>query len=568
MAAKRAGAAAWHKWLGLILSLPLLGWVVSSVALVIATFDLPNGLQGVFQLRPYNTVDQPLDRARIAPRELLRRIETEYGIARVHWLRLESRGSGLRYVARPTPFSPAMTFDADTGRRLDPLPDATLIEIANEALVGTTVERVEPVLEFNRDYEQDRLPALAARMKGEQAAVLILARDSGRSLRRMDADAESFHWWYRSFHVNQYSDHVLPWTFLLYLCVAGIMAVTVLGYLVFWRRRRRLAPEPAMVAASLSARNLHRKCGVIAGGVLLVQLAAGIYIWLSLGPLNPAFRGKPSFNSEWRAGIPTDAPLAEPGRVLKTVRDALAQGGRPVQTIEWRRAGSIDLWVVSPRRDEPPLVFDAATGARIARLPPAVAGGLARGETAGEPEFDYLGPLHFASVDLNRRLPAYRFRFRDAAATDVYVLQDTGEIVMRRPEFWRIFGPFLATHMLAVTKVKAVDLALLGCFQFAFLVLIVTGWRLQFPGRRPPLTPRPPIAFAGPSRSPVVSFPAADRAALAAGILLAALALSFFGWKMVERISSDRALGPVPASTPTPPPPPPPRRKTGAGAAA
>ncbi|MDP2824559.1 MAG: hypothetical protein Q8O52_18000 [Sulfuritalea sp.] len=500
-------AAAWHKWLGLALSIPLLGWVVSSVALVVITFDIPNGLQGVYQLQPYNSVDLPLDRARISPVELLRRIEAEHGIARVHWLRLESRGSRLWYVVRPTPFSQAMTFDAVTGERLDPLPDSLMVEVANEALAGTRVESFEPVLEFNRDYGHDRLPAIAARMKGEQPSVLILARDSGRTLRRMDADAESFHWWYKTFHVNQYSDHVIPWTTLLYLCAVGVMTMAVLGYLLFWWRRPRILPARAKRDGAFSARNLHRKAGVIVGGVLLVQLAAGIYIWLSLGPLNPAFRGKPSFNANWRAGIPTSHALAGPAVALTTIAGMLPRSARPVQAIEWRRVGDIDLWAVSPRRDEPPLVFNAGAGARIERLPPALAGELARGETSGEPAFDYLGPLHFASMDLNRRLPAYRFRFHDAASTDVYVLQSTGEVVMRRPEFWRVFGPFLATHMLAVTKNKTVDIVLLGCFQLGFLIMIVTGWRLQFPGKKartapvggaksPPGTPNPMIAGA------------------------------------------------------------------------
>lgn len=480
--AAAARIAAWHRWLGLALSVPLLGWVVSSVALVVITFDLPNGLQGVFQLQPWNSVELPLDGARLRPVELLRRIESEHGIARIHWMRLESRGSRLLYIVRPTPFSQAMTFDAITGERLDPLPDHMMIEAANEALLGSRVESIAAIQEFNRDYAADRLPAVAARMTGEQPSVLILSRDSGRTLRRMDADAESFHWWYKAFHVNQYSDHVIPWTVLLYLCAAGVVVVSLLGYVMFWTRRRGPSPDGAARTAPLSARNLHRKTGAIVGGVLVVQLAAGIYIWLSLGPLNPAFRGKPSFNPDWAAGIAVGHALADPTAVLAASATSV-HGAKPIQAIEWRRIGDMDVWLVSPRRDEPPLVFDAGTRQRIGPLPPEVAGNLARGETAGLPAFDYLGPLHFAAMDLNRRLPAYRFRFHDPAATDIYVLQGTGEVVMRRPEFWRIFGPFLATHMLSITRNKVVDIILLGVFQLGFLVVIVTGWRLQFPGR-------------------------------------------------------------------------------------
>jgi|GEM_PF-5253940 len=46
-----------------------------------------------------------------------------------------------------------------------------------------------------------------------------------------------------------------------------------------------------------------------------------------------------------------------------------------------------------------------------------------------------------------------------------------------------------------------------------------------------------------------------DHAAFAIGIFFALLLLVFFGWKLADNLSRDRALGPVPASTPTPPPP-------------
>jgi hypothetical protein len=495
--------AAWHRWLGLALSIPLLGWVISSVVLVVTTFDIPNGLQGVFHLQPYNTVDRSLDGARVRPGELLQRIAAEHGLARIHWMRLESRGSRLWYVVRPTPFSTAMTFDAITGERLDPLPDSTMMELANEALVGSRAESIESVMEFNRDYADDRVPAVAVRMIGDQPSVLVLSRDSGRTLRRMDADAERFHWWYKAFHVNQYSDHVIAWTTLLYLFAAGVILVSLLGYVMFWTRRRDRPADSVARQPALSARNLHRKVGALVGGVLVVQVLAGIYIWLSLGPLNPAFRGKPSFNPAWAAGIPASRSLADPTVVLAAAATT-TRDGRPLQAIEWRRIGDLDVWLVSPRRDEPPLVLDATSGQRINALSPQAAGDVARGETVGMPEFDYLGPLHFASMDLNRRLPAYRFRFRDPASTDVYVSQTSGEVLMRRPEFWRIFGPFLATHMLSVSKSKVVDIILLGLFQLGFLIVIVTGWRLQFPGRIASTgsSPRPGLASAAAGATP------------------------------------------------------------------
>lgn len=480
----KSRVASWHKWLGLSLTVPLLAWIVSSAAMMMITMDIPNGLQGVFGLKPYNSVDIRLDAATLTPNAVLQKLAAEHGIERVHWLRLESRGPHLWYVARPTPFSLAMVFDARTGERLDPLSDELLALTADEALVGSRFDRLEAAPEFNRDYEIDRVPAVAATVVGDQPAILMLSRDQGRTLRRMDGEAESFHWWYKMFHVNQYSDNVVPWTTLLYACVAGVITLALLGHQLFWWRRKRVVPAVPSRMSQFSARSLHRKVGVVVGGVLIVQLLAGVYIWLSLGPLNDPFRGKSSFTRDWSAGYTTQQVLAEPGTVLTQLSSVLPESPRPVQAIEWRRLGDRDAWLVTTRKDERPRVFEAATGRPIEALPVEVAGEIARQEMAGRPSFMYLGPLQFESMDLNRRLPTYRFRFSDAEITDVYVLQNTGEIIMRRPAFWRLFGPFLAVHMVAITRNKAVDMTLLALFQLSFLTMIVTGWRLQFPGKR------------------------------------------------------------------------------------
>ena len=480
----KARVASWHKWMGLILTVPLLGWIVSAIAMMLITMEIPNGLQGVYRLQPYNSVDVRLDEAPLTPTAMLQKLGDEHGLERVHWIRLESRGPHLWYVVRPTPFSLAMTFDARTGQRLDPLSDELMALTANEALVGTRFERLEPMPEFNRDYEIDRVPAVAATVVGEQPSVLMLSRDEGRTLRRVDAEAAGFHFWYKKFHVTQFTDHVIPWTTMLYIFALGVVALAVLGYGLFWWRRKRPMVFTPSRTATFGARNLHRKVGVVVGGVLIIQLIAGIYIWLSLGPLNDPFRGKQSFTREWAAGISTGHTLASADDVLAKVTAALPASPRPVQAIEWRRFGEQDAWFITVRQDERPIVFNAATGERIDALHPDVAGAIAQQETVGHPSFRYLGPMHFESMDLNRKLPAYRFRFDDENKTDVYVLQNTGEIVMRRPAFWRIFGPFLAVHMLAVTRNKTVDMTLFFLFQLGFLIMIATGWRLQFPGSR------------------------------------------------------------------------------------
>lgn len=488
-AASRGRVARWHRWLGLALTVPLLGWIASSAAMMLTTLDAPNGLAGSYTLTAHNSVDVPLDGARIAPEAILRRVRAEHGLERVHALRLESRGAWLWYVVKPTPYALAMTFDAHTGARLDPLPDSLLAVVAGEALRGSRVARVEDAPEYNRYYAVDRVPAVRAHVVGEQPATLVLSRDEGRTLRRLNAATRRFEWWYRTFHVNQFTDDLGLWTALLYACAAGMVVLVVLGYRLVWSRRRPVAlPRPAAGATAPpsrpGARTLHRHLGAAVGGLVLVQLAVGVYLWLCLGPLEDAFRGKASFNPAWRGGLPTDARLADAAAVLARTRGELDGGARPVQAIEWRRLGGRDAWLVSPRRDEPPRVFESATARPIAALPPAVAGAIAREEMIGRAPGFYVASAPQLWMDLNRPVPTYRFRFADPWTTDVYVAQATGEVIQRRPFFWRLFDPLLAVHMFQLTGVAALDVALLALFQAVVLTVLVTGWRLELPRLR------------------------------------------------------------------------------------
>lgn len=501
--------ATWHRWLGLGLTLPLVGWIVSSAVMMLVTMNAPNGLAGSYRLNPYNSVDVPLDAASITPNALLKRLADEEGIERVFWLRLQSRGPHLWYVARPTPYSLAMVFDARTGMRLDPLPDSLLAVVAGEALVSGRASRIEPVTEYNRYYEVDRVPAVRASIDGEQPATLVLSRDEGRTLRRLNVASERFGWWYRFFHVNQFSDHMLLWTTLLYVCGAGVVLTTVFGYQLFWWRRRPVSGDPITSGGlsqgrRFSARNLHRKLGVAVGGVLSIELLVGAYLWLSLGPLEDPFRGKASFSKDWSAGFATTERLAEPSVVLERVAARLELGRRPVQAIEWRRLGDQHAWVVSPRKDQAPYVFAAHTGELITALPAETAGAIAREEVVGKPRFTYLGTAPQLWMDLNRTVPTYRFRFQDPGQTDVYVSQTTGEVIQRRPYFWRLFGPFLAVHMFSFTGNKTIDMIVLALFQLATLALIATGWRLQFPGARASPVERVQASMAGVVDDPLV----------------------------------------------------------------
>ncbi len=469
---KRSAISRQHRLLGLFLSIPLLAWMISAFVLHYYGLVMPNGLQGVYDLKPWNSVPAELSQVRIAPTELLKKLRSEHNLERIYTMKLQAYGPHTWYIVQPDPFAQGMVFDANSGERLDPLSGALLRAVADEALAGTRAGHSREVYEYHRDYRQRDLPAQAFTMTGEQPTELVLLRATGRTLRRSDNQALGFNWWYKVLHVFQWGNSMAVFTTVLYILAALVVVLAVFGLrLWYWRRGR---PGEFYSKPGMRVRLWHRRLGLVIGSLLIVQMLLGAYMWLSLGPLQDPFRGKDSFNNDWSFGIATTDSLAHPAVVLQHVGQA-AEGTQPVQVIQWRRILDHDYWLIQKRRDEPPVLFDAETGAIPGELTPEQAGEAARQLVAGMPDFEFRGKTSYYYNDFNRKIPAYHYRFADPAATDIFVARASGDIISRRPRFWRAFSPILMFHAYAFTGNKVVDTLVLTLFQFSLLGLITTG---------------------------------------------------------------------------------------------
>lgn len=100
--------------------------------------DLPGGLAGtgVYELRPFSSVDHRLDDGVLRPERILSALAREHGVERLYARRLASRGECVGYIARPTPLSLALTFDGCTGERIDALPPETVDRIVQEEVMS------------------------------------------------------------------------------------------------------------------------------------------------------------------------------------------------------------------------------------------------------------------------------------------------------------------------------------------------------------------------------------------------------------------------------------------------
>lgn len=468
----------------MIATIPIVGWIVSSFVLHGVGLTLPNGLQGVYELETPGAGGRLESGEWTSPDDILASLADD-GIERVYWIRLERLGQVAVWVVKPGPFELERVYDAQSGERLDPLPEEVLRAVADEHLVDTRAGEIHEGAEFNRYYTVDRVPAVAVRMEGDQPSEVVFSRASGRVLRRTDQLAEWFHRAYRSVHVWQWGDALGAFTALLYGLVGVALLLVGLGYTLWWQRRdaRRRWTD-----AVRPARRVHGRLAPLAGFLLATQMLVGAYLWFNLGLIEPRFRGQGSFETEWSGGISTSESLPAPSEVLEAVSHALPTGDDVVR-YEWRAVADRRFALAYPDPHRDGVLLDLSSGAVLDRLTPQLAAragaAVVNGEAidAGVESTEYW-------MDFNARVPTYRFRFSDPDDTDVHVSQVTGEVVQRRPAIWRAFGPFLAYHTFGFTGNPWFDTALLTALQLSILVMVFSGWRLALRerSRRPSLS--------------------------------------------------------------------------------
>jgi len=480
-AASRLRLSRTHRRLGMLASVPIVGWILSSFVLHGVGLALPNGLQGVYRLEPYHDGDVRLEAEALRePSDILDAVAAE-GHDRVYWLRLEHLGGRATYVVKPGPFSAELVFDARSGQRLDPLPDDVLRRVADGELEGSRVSAEEPLDEFNRYYTMDRVPAVAFTMVGEQPTDLVLSR-SGRTLRRTDPLAEWFHRAYLSVHVWQWGDSLRLFTAVLYGLVGIALALVSLGYVLWWDRREARRRWTDRVRP---ARRIHGRLAPLAGAFLATQMLVGAYLWFNLGLIEPRFRGQGSFEVGWSGGIAVTERPAPPNTIAAALPAGVVASERPIQRYEWRAIGDRRFWLAYPTRDADGLLVDAESGVELERLTPDLARVAAESVVAGEAT-DAPAESTEYWMDFNARIPTYRFRFADADESDVHVSQISGEVVQRRPAIWRAFGPFLAYHTFGFTGNPWLDTILLTALQLTILTMVVSGWRMALRSSRKP----------------------------------------------------------------------------------
>ena len=180
--------------------------------------------------------------------------------------------------------------------------------------------------------------------------------------------------------------------------------------------------------------------------------------------------------------------IAEQPQVALTMQAAAeglarigAEGAAPGEKIELRTMLGRPVALVS-RQEQPPRLYDLATGRRLSPVPPELAARVAEADHQGDARAVRVERVTENSPEYRGALPAWRVDFEDGAGRSLYVAADTGAVTARRSDLWRTFDFLWSLHIMDFKNHEDFNTPLLIVATALGLVVIVTGI-VMFPAR-------------------------------------------------------------------------------------
>lgn len=229
-----------HKWLALLLLLPILFWFASGLFFALAPIERVRSEHMIAKQRPapVTTEVAALGLARVsASIEAADRIEVRALLGQP--VALVASGE-----ARPR------LFDLGTGRLISPLPAALAAEIAERDLAGSEKPRRVTRVAANSPEYRGPVPAWRVDFRAANRSIYVAA-DTGMVTARRSTLWRVFDFLW-SLHILDFKEHEDINNGLLILASALGLIVVVTGVLLFperlgytaWRRRRRIRTRP------------------------------------------------------------------------------------------------------------------------------------------------------------------------------------------------------------------------------------------------------------------------------------------------------------------------------------
>ena len=181
-------------------------------------------------------------------------------------------------------------------------------------------------------------------------------------------------------------------------------------------------------------RRLHIWAGIILAVQVVLWMASGVIMtWFAIDTV----RGEHLTSHHVRQELPAQTFVAPGGLIART------DGALSVTLREFRARPVYEVETLSER-----ILFDAQSGEQLSPLPEEIARELAERDYIGDGEITNLQLMSETPPEYRGALPVWRAEFDDGIKTRLYISPQTGEIVSRRNQIWRIFDFFWMLHIM------------------------------------------------------------------------------------------------------------------------
>ncbi len=216
---------------------------------------------------------------------------------------------------------------------------------------------------------------------------------------------------------------------------------------------------------------IHLWSGLLLGVQVLLWMASGVV--MTVFPIE-LVRGETSrFES---APIALDAQAyASPGGIIAQVEGATS--------VELRRFLGRPVYVARLSGGAASM-FDASSGEKITPLAEAQARKVAEQDYVGEGEIIRAALMNNPPHEYRRETPVWRIDMGDRLHTRIYLSPQTGEVIARRNDIWRVYDFFWALHIMDYKERDNfnswwLQLFAAGGFVFALSGIIIVIYRLR-----------------------------------------------------------------------------------------
>lgn len=214
-----------------------------------------------------------------------------------------------------------------------------------------------------------------------------------------------------------------------------------------------------------------------------------IVLWITGGVVMSALHITRIRGEDWTARAP-EPVLESDARILDPLAAARAAG------VDSVTAAALDIWLGRPvYRLEAAgghALVDAATGARLSPVDATTAREIATRDYAGPGAISAVTSQTEPLIEIRgATLPLWRVDFDDRRHTTLYVSPETGRVVARRNDLWRVYDVFWMLHIMDYrTRDDFNHPLLVGAALVAWLMastgiwLVVLWLRRRFRARR------------------------------------------------------------------------------------